>query len=59
MEQRTGWEEKVPRKPMVKRSISTEGVAGTSGFEVVFVGASPGSPFPSTGRLSAVRVWWK
>ena len=39
MEQRTGWEEKVPRKPVVRRSISTEGVAGTSGFEVVFVGA--------------------
>ena len=44
-EQRTGWEEKVPRKPMVKRSISTEGVAGTSGFEVVFVGARQGVLF--------------
>ena len=38
MEQRTGWEEKVPWKPVVKRLISTEGVAGTSGFEVFFVG---------------------
>ena len=42
MEQRTGWEEKVPRKPVVKRLISTEGVAGTSGFEVVFVNAHQG-----------------
>ena len=35
-----GWEEKVPWQPVVRRLISTEGVAGTSGFEVVFVGAS-------------------
>ena len=37
-----GWEEKVPWKPVVRRLISTEGVAGTSGFEVVFVGARQG-----------------
>ena len=34
-EQRTGWEEKVPRKPAVKRLIATEGVVRRSDFEVV------------------------
>ena len=42
MEQRTGWEEKVPWKPVVRRLIATEGVARRSGFEVVFVGARQG-----------------
>ena len=42
MEQRKGWEEKVPRKPVVKRLISTEGVAGRSDFETMIVGARQG-----------------